>query len=362
MSKHNPSNERIKRRYLIFQKEACQQSESTIDSIAKSLSRFEEFSKRRDFKKFHFELAVGFKRHLLEQVNQRTGKPLSKSTIKTTLNQLRRFFEWLSQQSGYKSRLNYCDAEYFNMSEKDARIASAARPKKIPTLEQIKAVIDQMPASTDIELRNRALICFVLLTGARDSAVASMSLKHVDIDAESVFQDAREVSTKFSKSFTTYFFPVGDEIKAIFREWVQYLRAGMLWGEDDPLFPSTEIGIGYDAQFSATGLQRVHWKTASPIRGIFRTAFEAAGLPYYNPHSFRDTLVQLAERWCRTPEEFKAWSQNLGHESVMTTLTSYGEVAQTRQAEILAQRTLPAISCELREQATRILADVLANR
>jgi hypothetical protein len=38
---------------------------------------------------------------------------------------------------------------------------------------------------------------------------------------------------------------------------------------------------------------------------------------------------------CRTPEELKAWSQNLGHEDMMTTLRSYGEVASSRQAEII---------------------------
>ncbi len=36
-----------------------------------------------------------------------------------------------------------------------------------------------------------------------------MRLKHVNLDARCVFQDARDVKTKFSKTFTTYFFPVG---------------------------------------------------------------------------------------------------------------------------------------------------------
>jgi integrase/recombinase XerD len=61
----------------------------------------------------------------------------------------------------------------------------------------------------------------------------------------------------------------------------------------------------------------------------------AANLPYFNPHSFRKTLALLGERTCRTPEEFKAWSQNLGPEQVLTTFTSYGEVSMSRQAEIM---------------------------
>ena len=40
------------------------------------------------------------------------------------------------------------------------------------------------------------------------------------------------------------------------------------------------------------------------------------------------------EKLCRTPEEFKAWSQNLGHEKVLTTYTSYGEIPCQRQGEL----------------------------
>jgi hypothetical protein len=42
----------------------------------------------------------------------------------------------------------------------------------------------------------------------------------------------------------------------------------------------------------------------------------------------------LGEKLCRTPEEFKAWSQNLGHEKVLTTFTSYGEIPCQRQGEL----------------------------
>jgi hypothetical protein len=46
-------------------------------------------------------------------------------------------------------------------------------------------------------------------------------------------------------------------------------------------------------------------------------------------------LVHLGEKRCKTPEQFKAWSQNLGHESVLTTFLSYGEVSVHRQDEIM---------------------------
>ncbi|MCF6355990.1 MAG: site-specific integrase [Candidatus Polarisedimenticolaceae bacterium] len=339
--KHNPENVRIKRKYFIFMKEAKRQDEASIDAIAKALDRFEVYGKYRNFKSFHHQQAVGFKKHLASQMNQQTGKPLSKATLNSTLRHLKAFFQWLSMQSGYKSRISYHDAEYFNLSEKETRIATAKRERPIPTLEQIKHVINRMPSGTALERRNRCLIAFTLLTGARDSAIASMKIKHIDLAAGNVFQDAREVKTKFSKTITTYFFSVGDEIHAILQDWVEYLRNELLWGNDDPLFPKTEVAQGEHRTFEPVGIKKEHWSTASPIRKIFKDAFESAGLPYFNPHSFRNTLAGLGESVCQTPEEFKAWSQNMGHDGVLTTLYSYGTVQPKRQAEIIQQLGMP---------------------
>ena len=227
-------------------------------------------------------------------------------------------------------------------------------------MEQVKHVINTMPANTDIELRNRALIAFTILTGARDNATASMKLKHVDLIEGSVHQDAREVQTKFSKTFNTFFFPVGDEIRRIVEEWVSYLRENKLWGNDDPLFPATHIAPGANRQFEVSGLKRDHWSSASPIRKIFREAFVSAGLPYFNPHSFRNTLVQLGQEVCKTPEQFKAWGQNLGHEGVLTTFLSHGEVACQRQGEIIRGLATPqpAAQSEVNEFAKAVAEEI----
>jgi integrase len=73
----------------------------------------------------------------------------------------------------------------------------------VPTLEQIEHVIRTMPGGTEIERRDRALVAFTIMTGARDGAIASLKLKHLDIDQGRLDWDARQVNTKFSKSFTT---------------------------------------------------------------------------------------------------------------------------------------------------------------
>ncbi|MBX3519655.1 MAG: site-specific integrase [Xanthobacteraceae bacterium] len=335
MMSYNPANERMKRQYFAYLTDALGHSEQSIDAVAKAIARFEAYTRYKDFKAFHVEQAKAFKRELAEQNGRRSGAPLSKATLYATLTALKRFFWWLAGQPGFKSRISYADAEYFNLSVKDTRVAKASRPARVPTLEQIRHVIHTMPATTEIEHRNRALIAFTILTGARDGAIASFKLRHIDIAQGCVDQDARDVRTKFSKSFVTTFFPVGDDIRRVVEDWVEYLRRDKLWGLDDPLFPATKIAVGSGFRFEVVGLDREHWSNAGPIRKVFKEGFALVGLPYFNPHSFRKTLALLGGELCQNPEQYKAWSQNLGHEHVLTTFTSYGNLDSRRQADII---------------------------
>ena len=57
-------------------------------------------------------------------------------------------------------------------------------------------MIEAIPVATEIQQRDRALIAFSLLSGARDRAIISFKLKHIDVENELIEQDAREVRTK----------------------------------------------------------------------------------------------------------------------------------------------------------------------
>jgi len=339
MRKRHPKNERIKRRYLTYLEEADRQSNRTTDQVAASLFQFERSTGFKDFAAFHIEQARKFKRDMEGFKSPRSGKPLAKATMKSRLAHVKAFFQWLAREPGYKSKIRYSDCDYFNLSANDTRIANGTREQPVPSAEQIRHVLNSMKTETDIKKRNRALIAFTFLTGARDDAIASLSLKHIELENRKIFQDARVVRTKNRKTITSWFFPVGEDVEEIVRDWVRFLLHEKLFGPDDPIFPSTRIGQRDDHRFVVVGLSRNHWSTTGPIRKIFKEAFESAGLPYFNPHSFRSTLAQIGERVCKTPEEFKAWSQNIGHEKVTTTFTNYGQVSSHRQAEILHSLT-----------------------
>src|ERR1700677_4934155 len=250
MNKSNAANVRIKRDYFAHLKGPRRQSEASIDAVAKALSRFEGYSRYKDFKTFRKEQAIGFTAHLSREVNERPGDPLSKATLLATFNALKAFFTWLSQLHGFKSKFTYLDAEYFALSLKDTAIAKAARGRPVPSIEQIRHVALSMPSGTDVEKRNRALVSLAIMSGARDGALASFRLRHVDLDAGLIQQDAREVRTKFSKTFPTYFVPVGGDIREIFEGWVRHLKDVLFWGPDHPLFPNTRV-----AGHAARGVQ-----------------------------------------------------------------------------------------------------------
>ncbi len=55
MSKRTAENERAKRRYLVYLKDAKGRDEASIDAATSAIERFEEYVTRRGFRSFHIE-------------------------------------------------------------------------------------------------------------------------------------------------------------------------------------------------------------------------------------------------------------------------------------------------------------------
>ena len=332
----NAANERLKHRYVAYLRGARQLGEHSIDQILAGLNRFEDYTRRKGFADFRIEQASGFKKHIATLNAQGSNRKLSKATITSTLYAMRDFVIWLSEQKGYRNRIVRTDADYFRPSRRDEAIARAPRSIPVPSVDQIRTMVAAMPATTPIERRNRALVAFTVVTGARDNATASLRLKHLDLGDRRLFQDARDVRTKFGKTFPTWFFPVGDDFVDIVVEWNRELEQVHGFGPDDPLFPQTEVAFGPDGEVPPPRLKRECWANADPIRKVFKAACALAGLPDFKPHSFRHTLAQLGGHVCTTPAQYKAWSQNLGHDGALVTLTSYGTVPAYMQRDLIA--------------------------
>lgn len=129
--------------------------------------------------------------------------------------------------------------------------------------------------------------------------------------------------------------PVDDTAHSIVTQWVDELTREHLWGSADPLFPKTQMGLDPERGFAPVGIAREAWASGDRARDIIQGAFVAIGLPKFHPHSIRHALIRYAMSLDLSPEEMKAWSQNLGHTDVLTTFLSYGQVSTHRQGELI---------------------------
>lgn len=335
MRNHNEDNERTKRAYMIYLREAKGQDDKSIDKALAAILRFEESTKFKPFRKFHIEQATKFKAHMVKLKNARTGKPLTHATVDATLRLVKGFFHWLAGQPGFKSRITYPDVEYFNNNSKNARVAHTQRDIPYPSIEQALHAFKAMANGTDFERRDKALFAFFMLTGARDGAVSSLKLKHVNLADGHVFQDARDVRTKNSKTINTWFFPVDPAYLDCFTAWVRYLQQDKLFGAEDALFPKSLMGLSEGGGFAVLGLSRDCYSSGSKLNAIIRTAFAQVQMPEYTPHSFRKTLALYGDKVCRNMEQFKAWSMNMGHENIATTTSAYMPVTKQRQRDLI---------------------------
>ena len=123
-------------------------------------------------------------------------------------------------------------------------------------------------------------------------------------------------------------------------DWIEYLRTEKLWGNEDPLFPASKVALNADSQFRRWLGPRTLEQRISDSRDFPGSLPEGSDLPYFHPaQSSKHVWFDSARRRCKSPEEFKAWSQNLGHEKVLTTFLNYGSVTRNRQAEIMRNLT-----------------------
>ena len=325
MSGYNPENERVKKQYEEALLHGRHREPRTVDAVWKAINLFEKFTDRKGFKSFNTEQAKGFKRWLSKQVNA-NGQPLSLSTVRSTLANIRDFFSWLVTHPQYIKKVDGRAVNYLRLSDNEDRAGRATREKIPPTVEEVRKVLELMPYESDLEKRDRAIVAFTLITGVRDGALITLKHKDVDLVKREVWQDPKHVMTKNRKGITSQFIPIDDFAEGIVLEWLAYSRDVLSMKPDDALFPKQRVVNNPEKlQFEACGLSSEHWANATPVRQIFHKAFLTAELPKCQPHTIRNTIAIWGMENC-SQLQFKAISQSLGHDHAMTTYNSYGNL------------------------------------
>ncbi len=333
-------NELIKRAYFDYLRDSEGYAENSIDTYESSVLLWQEFIEGGELTAFNKTKAVDFKRWLSER-KRPSGKTLSLRYQYNILRKLKDFFEWLARQKKFRNKIQIIDTDYLSLSKKESRQARQVKRKKVPTLENVKKVIESIGDKTEVDQRDRALLCLAMLTGARIASLVSSTIGSFDRSECVISQDPNlGVSTKFSKTITTVFFPLGyDKARKYFLEWFDYLVETKGYGPDDPIFPITNVQNGKEnISYQSTGeVERARWKSPDSARRIFQKRFKEAGVDYHNPHSFRHLVVKELIKRPLTEEAKKAISQNLGHEDVSTTFGcfGYGSIDSERQIDLV---------------------------
>ncbi|MFD2738036.1 tyrosine-type recombinase/integrase [Sulfitobacter aestuarii] len=325
----------------------------TVQAHLYSIRDFESFLGGKPFDKVSPKDAGAYRDHLVKlgQLQKPEGG-LSSSTIRHRVAHLRAFFQWLCHQDGYR-RLSGNIPAYFELPR-------ASRAKTLPrddrdflTIEEAESMVRKMPGKTRVERRDRAMVAFAYVSGLRASALASLRLKHVDIEKKEVVQDAREMEAKNGKSFRVYWFARTDVFQDIFLAWLEEL---LEWGFEprDAVFPDAS-----NLTERSPELARVEpMRTARALQAAFQRATALIDRNC-SPHSARHTLKALGDSLCSSMERRKAWSLNLGHSTERITEAHYAKMSDQHRRGIM--EGLGADDLVTEEEATMII-DYYENR
>jgi site-specific recombinase XerD len=356
--KVNYNNEQIKRQFYEYLENSRGFSPLTIRKFEQSIWLWEDFTNKADYSRFNKNSAGDFKNWLKNRKKAKSTKSFSLSYCYDILRTLKIFFEWLSQQQGYKSKINQTNIDYLNLTRKENLEATQSKSVICPTLEEVKKAIENIKGENEVEMRDKALFSLTLLTGARVSAIRTLPMKSFDRNILVLYQDPQlGVATKFGKKIVSSLMPFSyKEALVYFLQWYDYLEKKKEFKPDDPIFPATKIeNTNNNVSYFSTGkIEPRRLKNSNSLRSIFRKRFGESGIKYYHPHTFRHLLVKEIAKLPLTEEEKKAISQNLGHANVTTTFGSYGygRITEDRQVEIIRNIDFGGRKRELRYSLT----------
>ena len=163
-------NERIKYKYRIHLRRVNQRDEKTIIAALKHIREYELFTDFAGFEKYNGEIADKYIQSLFY-------RKLSNSFISDNVRSLREFLRWLERQHGYRSKIDYNEIDYLNISRNQQNTAKAVEYQRSYKFEQIIETIRAMPNRSEKDKRDRAIISLQALCGLRISELRTVKMK-----------------------------------------------------------------------------------------------------------------------------------------------------------------------------------------
>lgn len=327
----NARNERIKYKYRIHLHRADQKDEKTVNDALKHIRDYEVFTNFVGFEKYNIDVADSY-------IKNMTQRKLSMSYISNNIRIMKEFLRWLERQHGYRSKIDYNHIDYLNVSRNQQNTAKAKKYQKSYSFDEIFKTIRAMPNTSDKERRDKAIISIQALCGLRVGELRTLKMESlINEDGQHfIYVSPRNMNVKFAKTRQANFMPLPNDIIANVIDWYGYLKT-LGFKDNEPLFPIV------DNRFTETNLLRQTMrkdeiKSDTTIRNVFKKTFEAAGLEYIKPHSFRNTIVKYAQ--FQSPAFMNAVRQNLGHKSIDTTMNSYAQLTDADARNIISKANI----------------------
>jgi site-specific recombinase XerD len=218
------------------------------------------------------------------------------STIARKLAALRGLFR-TQVQAGARSEN---PAELLGSPKRAQRLPRVLKPAEVTTL------LDRIPATSPLELRDRALFELAYASGLRAEELVSLQLESIDFDSESIRVEGKGGKTRVV--------PVGEHaLKAVERYLARARPALDAYGEP--------------ALFISKSGRRL---STSDVRRRLRTWARAVSLPEVHPHALRHSF---ATHLLEGGADLRSIQELLGHATISTTqVYTRVEAARLRSA------------------------------
>jgi integrase/recombinase XerC/integrase/recombinase XerD len=227
----------------------------------------------------------------------------SKSTVARKLAAVRGFYRHLLE----RGELTANPADLVASPKRDSYLPRVLKPGEVADL------LSRMPASTPLELRDRAMFELAYSAGLRAEEI-------VNLDTGSLDPDAEEVRVE-GKGGRTRVLPAGEPCWRVLDD---YLRRGRPGLAQDTVRPETALFLSKTGRRLSTSDVRRRLRIATR-----RAALDAGISPHTLRHSFATHLLEGGA-------DLRAIQELLGHASISTTQT-YTRVESRRLKEAYAQ-------------------------
>jgi site-specific recombinase XerD len=213
-----------------------------------------------------------------------SGRDAVAATVARKLAALRAFFRTLR--------------EHGHISQNPADLVSSPkRPRTLPKVlrpDELAALLDRIPASTPLELRDRALFEVAYACGLRAEELVNLDASSVDFDSEQL-----RVEGKGSK---TRIVPAGEPALRAVARYLERARPALAAGDDEPALFLSKSG----RRLSTSDVRR-------RLRVWARQAAVQGGI---SPHSLRHSF---ATHLLEGGADLRSIQELLGHASISTT-------------------------------------------